>query len=100
MDISKKLYISVLILILGLFLFCIVTGNYKVWISSKDKIQDDSDYPIRHTCECGRAYNQRKYLTFHKRWECGQILECSLCFRSFNSKSYFNSHIRKFHTQK
>lgn len=46
-------------------------------------------------CHCGRTFSQRKYLTFHLRWECGRTLICPMCQHPFNSKSYLNSHMKK-----
>lgn len=51
----------------------------------------------RFFCTCGRAFNQQKYINFHKRWECGRNIQCSICFRKFNTKSYFSLHMRKQH---
>lgn len=51
----------------------------------------------RFFCSCGRAFNAQKYINFHKRWECGRIIQCSICFRKFNTKSYYSLHMRKQH---
>lgn len=69
-------------------------GNIKLF---SDGSQKQKRQKYRFFCTCGRAFNQQKYINFHKRWECGRSIQCSICFRKFNTKSYFSLHMRKQH---
>lgn len=54
---------------------------------------------VRAVCVCGRTFSYKQNLTYHKKWECGRILMCNICQKSFKVKSHLLKHLRECHQQ-
>ena len=48
----------------------------------------------RAVCKCGRTFAYKSNLTYHKKWECGQILNCFKCYKKFTVKSHLLKHLK------
>lgn len=64
------------------------------------QFQDDSNQhqqqKDRIFCPCGRSFLYERFLTYHKKWECGKKLECPNCSRVFNTLANLKSHTLKY----
>ncbi|XP_033231760.1 zinc finger protein 69 homolog [Belonocnema kinseyi] len=79
-----------------------LVSNMKQQRQNKQEIQN-SEPEIKYKCKkCARSYKEKKYLTIHKKYECGVTPQfmCHLCGRQCRHKSSFNSHMRIFHLPK
>lgn len=45
-------------------------------------------------CNCGLKYNKSNNLAYHKKWECGKILQCNGCWKIFRFRSYHIKHMK------
>lgn len=48
----------------------------------------------RFHCECGRSYSKGPNLKYHKKWECGQKLQCDKCYKVFYYRSHWIRHTK------
>lgn len=46
-------------------------------------------------CTCGRAYNKRNLYNYHKKWECGKLLQCKKCLKTFGYRTHLTGHLRQ-----
>lgn len=52
---------------------------------------------IRFLCSCNRTFREKKALTYHKRWECGQIHKCTYCDKEYKIIMSLKRHIKEVH---
>lgn len=50
-------------------------------------------------CTCGRSFIYATDLNYHKRWECGRRIPCTVvtCQSTFATKSVLRQHLKKVH---
>lgn len=52
----------------------------------------------RFVCQqCNRPFGQLKALTYHKRWECGQIHTCEICAKEYRIIVSLKRHMKEIH---
>lgn len=64
--------------------------------SAKGGSSSSSGSENRHACKCGRSFTEKKKLTYHQKWECGKVLKCKVCKKTFRLRQEILSHFRKF----
>lgn len=60
-------------------------------LSSKSKMRKLTEKIV---CECGRSFSYKTGHQYHLRWECGKVLLCPYCDRTFNYRPQQLEHIR------
>lgn len=45
-------------------------------------------------CKCGKSYTGVRHIRYHKKWECGKVLQCNICCKILSTKYSFDHHMR------
>lgn len=53
------------------------------------------DYPKYMCNKCDTSFKYMKGLTFHKKWNCGQVSECLFCRAVFATRQNLLGHMKK-----
>lgn len=69
--------------------------RYPTLIKKRKNRFEKCDYPKYMCDKCDTAFKYMKGLTFHQKWNCGQVSECRFCRAVFATRQNLLGHLKK-----
>lgn len=63
--------------------------------TSVPSIINEQQSDEKYDCFCGRRYSLIRNLKYHQKWECGRILKCTKCGKTFKDLAYYRIHCKR-----